>query len=208
MSIDDRAIGHILAAVGEGFVPAGIDRSALRDAIEKACATQRQIDKNRPGPRARACSKQLARIHEAADALLSLLTADNDAAERVTKIVPEAALNVLRLGIAVDSSKRTLDESTKDTAANYRRRVPTAAEWLAGVELPCIYEEYFDRKAALSRNSNTRKPAGPNVRFVKAVLHEINVRFADESIVRAMTRWANLRKRRRVVRASATLGKS
>jgi hypothetical protein len=197
MSIDDLAIDRILEAVGQKFVPADLDRPAMRDAIEKAWAMQGKIDKNRPGPRARTCSKQLAGIYEAADALLALLTTDNDATEWVTKIVPEAASNVRRLGVVVDSIKRTLDDSENDTTANYRR-VPTGTEWLAGVELPCIYEEYFERDAAVSRNAG--RPNGPCVRFLKAILAEMKLPFADESIVRAMTRFAELREGRRVAR--------
>jgi hypothetical protein len=197
MSIDDRAIDRILAAVGRKFVSTDLDRPAMRDAIEKAWATKRKIDEYRPGPRARECSKQLAGIYEAAAALLSLLTTDNDASEWVTKIYPEAALSVRRLVVVVDSIKGKLDESAKETTANYAR-VPTAAEWFAGVELPCIYQECFDRKAAVSRNAG--KPDGPCVRFVKAVLAEMKLPFADESIARAMTRFAELRERRRLVR--------
>jgi hypothetical protein len=197
MSIDDLAIDRILEAVGQNFVPADLDRPAMRDAIEKAWATQRKIDEYRPGPRGRACSKQLAGIYEAAAALLSLLTTDNDASQWVTKIDPKAALSVRRLVAVVDSLKGTLDESAKETTANHAR-VPTAADWFAGVELPCVFQECFHRKAGVSRNAG--KPDGPCVRFVRAVLAEIKLPFADESIARAMTRFAELRERRRLVR--------
>jgi hypothetical protein len=201
VEIDDRSIEHILGAVGERFVPAAIDRPALRKAIEKAWTTQtRIIAKYRPGPGARALSNGLARYRKATDVYLSLLTADNDAAEKIREIVPDAAWNVSQVGSAIDRIKRVFDESVKETRANYPRRVPTGAEWLAGVELPCIYEEFFDREAAVSRNVKTGKPGGPNVRFIKAVLDEFKLPFERESIARAMTRFANARERRRVVR--------
>jgi hypothetical protein len=77
-------------------------------------------------------------------------------------------------------------------------RIPSAGEWLAGVELPLIFEEYFDRPAGRARTVG--KPGGPTVRFVKAVMVEIGNSVAAETIVRAMTRLRDLRERRRAVR--------
>src|SRR5271157_3945779 len=92
--IDDQAIDRILSAVGEKFVPAGLDKSALRAAIEKALVTQKFIEKHRPGTRTRKISKQLSCICKASDKLLSLLTAENDATGMVTQHLPEAAFNI------------------------------------------------------------------------------------------------------------------
>ena len=71
-------------------------------------------------------------------------------------------------------------------------------EWLAGVELPLIFEECFGRKLGRSRDING--PGGPTVRFIAAVMFEMGSQMEGETIVRAMSRFSELRKRRQVVR--------
>jgi hypothetical protein len=58
-------------------------------------------------------------------------------------------------------------------------------EWLAGVHLPRIFEQFFDRPPGRSwRNGEAH---GPCVRFIHAAMHEMNLEFSTKSIVRAMT---------------------
>ena len=79
-------------------------------------------------------------------------------------------------------------------------RIPSRREWLAGVELPNIFEEFFGRKAGRSRNAGA--PSGPTVRFIFAVMSEIDHPLKSETIVRAMTMYSHLRKGRAAVRKS------
>jgi hypothetical protein len=196
--VSSDAIDRILVAVGEKFVPVGLDKRALMDDINKALATQRQIDRFRP-LRARKCSKDLQRIDKALGAAASLLAADNDATRSIVEIAPKMPQAIDHARIVVEAIKRRLENSIKVTSSRYPNRVPTAIEWLVAVELPCIYEEHIHRKAAVSRGSS-RKPGGPTVRFIEAVLREIGEAYSAPSIVRAMTRLASLRKQGRDVR--------
>jgi hypothetical protein len=45
-----------------------------------------------------------------------------------------------------------------------------AAHWLIGEALPGVYEKYFGRKFAYSRDKITNMPSGPGIRFILAVL--------------------------------------
>ena len=77
---------------------------------------------------------------------------------------------------------------------------PTAKEWLAGAELPCVFEEHFRRKPGGSRNKTHKKGGGPCVRFIEATMRELGMRYSPASILRTMTRLRDLRDRRRLVR--------
>ena len=74
---------------------------------------------------------------------------------------------------------------------------PTANEWLAGAELPCVFEEHFHRKPGGSRNKTYKKGGGPCVRFIEATMHELGVRYSPASILRTMTHSAIYDPRRR-----------
>ena len=95
--------------------------------------------------------------------------------------------------------ERQLIASNQNIRAKYNR-VPSPREWLAAVELPNIFEEFFNRKAGRSRRGQT--PSGPTVHFVAAVMNEVDRPIAAETIVRAMTQYSELRQRRRSVRLS------
>jgi hypothetical protein len=45
-----------------------------------------------------------------------------------------------------------------------------AAHWLIGQALPGVYEKYFGRKFAYSRDKITSMPSGPGIRFILEVL--------------------------------------
>jgi hypothetical protein len=125
--VGSDAIDRILVAMGEEFVPAGLDKLALMNAINKALATQREIERNRP-KRARKCSKDLQRIDEALGAAASLLGADNDAAGLIVKIAPKIPEAVAQARAVVEVVKRTLDNSIESTSSRYSGRIPTAIE--------------------------------------------------------------------------------
>jgi hypothetical protein len=192
------AIDGILTQVGQKFVPADLDRPALRNAIAWAIETKDKIDKSRPGKRSRALRKSVKRIREAAEALDTCLKENSDAWQRITRLLPSVPEDVMRIICAAQAMDQTLTESDEHTTAEYSLRIPTANEWLAGVELPLVFEEFFHRKEGRSRTDG--KPGGPTVRFVDAVMTEMGIPFSQESIVRAMTGLSEIRERRRAVR--------
>jgi hypothetical protein len=50
-----------------------------------------------------------------------------------------------------------------------------AAHWLIGEALAGVYEKYFDRKFAYSRDKITNMPSGPGIRFILEVLEIMKV---------------------------------
>jgi hypothetical protein len=196
--IDEQTLERILTRVGQRFVPADLDRARLRSAIAKAVETKEQIDKIRPGKYSRALGKGVKRIRQATGKLDECLRKNNDAWQLIADYVPSFSEDVIRVICTAQAIEQNLAESAEHTIASYSPRVPNAREWLAGVELPLVFEEFFHRKGGRSRSGG--KPAGPTVRFVHAVMTETCTSFAEESILRAMTGLAELRKRRRAVR--------
>ena len=102
-----------------------------------------------------------------------------------------------RLIVVAEKSEQGLSDLAKVTCAQYGCRPPSTGDWLAGVELPLIFEECFGRKLGRSRGVNG--PGGPTVRFIAAVMFEMGSQIKGETIVRAMSRFSELRRRRRVV---------
>jgi hypothetical protein len=199
--IDEQALDQILHHVGQQFVPADLNRAELRKAIATAIKTKEKLDRLRPGKNSRALRKSMEGIRQAAEALDGCLNNNNDARQLIEGVLPSISKDVIRITCAAQAIAEILHESEEDESAKYSPRVPTANEWLAGVELPLVFEEFFHRKEGRSRSG--RKPAGPTVRFVYAVMSEIGIQFAEESIVRAMTRLADIRERRCTVRNTA-----
>ena len=194
--IDMRALDRILAKVGQRFVPTNLDRIALRDAIEKAVKAKEIVDKSRPGTRSKAIGANAKRIREALKSLYALLRENSDVYELITQSAPSISDDILRWMVIARSVEQTWDLH-EDVKRRYPR-FPSPREWLAGVELPLIFEDCFHREARRSRSG--KKPSGPTVQFVAAVMTEIAMPFTAESVVRAMTRLAELRNRRRAVR--------
>jgi hypothetical protein len=75
-------------------------------------------------------------------------------------------------------------------------------EWLAGVELPCVFKEHFHREPGGSRNK-ARKIGGPCVRFIEATMRELGKPYGPASILRAMTRLRALQASRSLVRQTS-----
>ena len=72
--------------------------------------------------------------------------------------------------------------------------------------MPLIFEKYFDRPAGRARNNG--KPGGPMVRFIAAVFRELGIDVEDETVLRAISRFADLRQHRRAVRQRGGRGGS
>jgi hypothetical protein len=172
MPLDEHGIDKIIAAVPSKYVPANLDRSALRRAIDESEKYAKIISVNRRGARARKRLKRLKQIRETAERLASLLEVKDDASDMIEKLWPKSTRRpgewplamVSRLIVdIVEASEHALSNPEPRQGGN-----PTANEWLAGGELPCVFEEHFRRKPGGSRNKTHKKGGGPCVRFIEA----------------------------------------
>jgi hypothetical protein len=64
-------------------------------------------------------------------------------------------------------------------------RTPNAFDWLVGVNLARVYEDYFGAPPTLSRDSSNRSPNSPFVRFADQTLKEFGVKNKGNSYSRA-----------------------
>jgi hypothetical protein len=205
--LDEQGLDRVLAKVGQRFVPKDLDRTGLRDAIARAVESKENIDRYRGGKRSRAVRESLQRIRQKAEELDACLRENNDAMRMIEKLQPSASEDVIRILCTAGGLEQALGESNERVISRYARRIPTSNEWLAGVELPLVFEDFFHRKAGLSQSRSKHKhsgrrapPSGPTVRFVSAVMIETGTPFANGSIGRAMTALAKIRDSRRAVR--------
>jgi len=199
--VDERALDRILYAVGKKFIPANLDRRALWSAIMKAEERKNIIDRLRSGARSRSIVKSMQRISRAAKSLQGTIKENDDVNELIANLLPSVLEDLGQLVVVTREAEQRWSKHGKIVSKQYDRP-PSSGEWLAGVELPLIFEEYFGRKPGRARTKDG--PGGPTVRFIAAVMFEMNSQFAKESIVRAMTRFPELQKRRRVVRQGNT----
>jgi hypothetical protein len=196
-TVDEQALDRILAAVGKKFVPAELNGNALWSAIKEADETKNIVDRFRSGPRTRAIRKSMKSIAKAADALARAIKENEDSTQLIDQNVPLVPKSIQQL---IDFSaylEQKLGKSNAYLRAKYDR-IPSATDWLGGVELPNVFEEFFDRKAGRSQSDDG--PSGPTVRFIVAAMNEIGRSPSPETIVRAMTRYSELRKLRRSLR--------
>jgi hypothetical protein len=196
MPLDERGLDKIIEAVGRKYITATFDRSALRRALGKSEKSAETISKNRHGARARNRLTRLKQILEAAEQLESLLKVQDDASEMIRKCFGEEPIvTVIRLIGEVEALLHVLSDHEPSQWGN-----PTTNEWLAGAELPCVFEEHFCRKPGASRNKAHKKGDGPCVRFIEATMLELGKPCSTASILRAMTRLRALRENRRLSR--------
>jgi len=186
--VDEEALDRIVDAVGKNFIPVTFNRNALWDALLKARKTKEIIDRFQPDARPRAKSNSMRRI---------------SANQFIANLLPVVLEEIRLLIIVTKRTGQIWSDSDKDIRANGRAmrarydRPPSTNDWLAGVELPLIFEECFGRKLGRSRDING--PGRPTVRFIAAVMFEMGSQIEGETIVRAMSRFSELRRRRRVV---------
>jgi hypothetical protein len=156
MSLDERGLAEIIKAVGKNFVPAGLDRSALRRAIDESEKCAEIISVHRRGTRARKLLKQLKQVRKTAEQLEVLLNTKDDASDLIQKLCGEwPKAMVSRLIVNVEALEQVISDGKPSQWGN-----PNANEWLAGVELPCVFKEHFHREPGGSRNK-ARKVGGP-----------------------------------------------
>ena len=149
-AVDERALGRILIAVGDKFIPASLNGVALWTAIKKAAQDKDTFDRFRSGPRTRAIIKAMNGIRKAADALMSVVKENADAAQLMANTVSDPLMIIQQV---IDCSvyyERSLTSSNNDLREKYDR-IPSPTEWLVGVELPNIFEEFFAREARSRR---------------------------------------------------------
>ena len=147
MSLDERGLDKIIKAVGKKFVPAGLDRSALRRAIDDSEKSAEIIAVHRRGARARKLLKRLKQVRETAEQLAVLLDTKDDASDLIQELCGEwPKAMVSRLIVYVEALEDVLGDGKPSQWGN-----PSANEWLAGVELPCVFEEHFHREPGGSR---------------------------------------------------------
>jgi hypothetical protein len=198
MSLDKSGLDKIIEAVGKKFVPAGLDRSALRRAIDDSEKSAEEIAVHRRGARARKSLKRLKQIRETAELLAVLLDTKDDASNLIQKLCGEwPNAMVSRLIVDVETLEDVLGDGKPSQWGN-----PSANEWLAGVELPCVFQEHFHREPGGSRNK-ARKVGGPCVRFIEATMRELGKSYDPASILRAMTSLRALRATRSLVRQNS-----
>jgi hypothetical protein len=194
MTVDEQAtLDRILAKIGKKFIPNDLNRMALWIAIKEATDAKKSFDRYRSRRRTHAIIKSMKRVRKRAESLAAIIKENEDTVDLMT----EQLASIERLIFRVSDIEQLLTKSSVDIQARYDR-IPSASDWLAGIELPLIFEDFFHRKPGRSRVNG--KPGGPAVRFIAAVMPEIHSPLAVETIVRAMTRFAELRKRRQVVR--------
>jgi hypothetical protein len=218
---DAEAIDRILAAVGKGRIPPGLDRKALCADIADAYHSRDCAFDLGYGSEARARVKLLRRIRKTAEKLALLLKADlaADAMIRghLEEITPPWGKIASPMGSPaapkpIDQLDRLLravamvEKVQEHVATKWReghkhdpdlrgRRV-TETEWLAGVSLPLVFEWHFRERAGRSR-SKAGKPSGPMVRFIDATMKELGLPYDAESIMRAYSLRAPLRAQQR-----------
>ena len=147
MSLDKSGLDKIIEAVCKKFVPAGLDRSALRRAIDDSEKSAEIVAVHRRGARARKSLKRLKQVRETAEWLAVLLDTKDDAGNLIQELCGEwPKAMVSRLIVYVETLEDVLGDGKPSQWRN-----PSANEWLAGVELPCVFQEHFHREPGGSR---------------------------------------------------------
>ena len=192
MPLNERGLDTIIKAVGSRkYKPPTLDRSALRRAIDESEKSAEIISAYRRGARARKLFQRLKQVHETGKQLAVLLDAKDDAAasDLIQELCGEwPKAMVSRLIVNVEALQHVLSDGAPSQWGN-----PNANEWLAGVELPCVFEEHFHKEPGGSRNKTRKKGGGPCVRFIEATMRELAKPYSTASILRAMTRLRVLR---------------
>jgi hypothetical protein len=94
------------------------------------------------------------------------------------------------------TSRREAEKARREKARQKKargekiQRQPSALDWLIGLWLPLIYERCFGLRASWSWGSDPPEPA---IRFIKAVLKELKLECADNTIRSAMKDLGRLR---------------
>jgi len=97
------------------------------------------------------------RVRNAAESLAAVIKENEDTRE----LLVEQLASIQQLIGSVSNIVQLLTRSNVAIRARYDR-IPSANDWLAGIELPLIFEDFFHRKPGRSRVND--KPGGPGQR--------------------------------------------
>jgi hypothetical protein len=220
---DEQAIDRIVKAIGGKHVPRGLDRQALCSDIADAYYRRDHAFDLYKGSTAQRDLKHLRRVRHTAAKLLGLLRRDTRVEAMIGAMISAAPtagvgphpprqspIDLLnQLLDAVARVERVRAHAAEEWRTAHKRdsvlrgRRPTGTEWLAGVSLPLVFERHLQKPARRSRTKEGA-PAGPLIQFVRVVLKELQLTYADESIMRAITRLAPFRETRNRNMPSAT----
>ena len=221
--LDSTAVERILAAVGEKFVPADLDKLKLSKDLE-ACftvycsAVQRRSDKPTKDR-----IRRLNSIQKAAKRFERQLAPDDiwDWKDRYSECEylhdnVENLIRLLDLEIADQQFELEwgpdwreaihLNLPPKTPTDRWRARSPF--EWIAGHFLPEVFRTHFGRKPTFHRQ---KVPDSPAIRFIEWSIIELGITnsgrpYSRESIAKALTDARTGRVRRQP--KGATLGKT
>jgi len=215
-SLDATAVERILAAVGEKFVPAYLDKLTLAKDIATCftvycSAVQRRSDKptkdrirrlNSIQKAAKRFERQLAPddIWGWKDRYSECEYLDDNVKNLIRKLDLEIADLQFELEWGPDWHEAIcLNVSPKTLTDRWQARSPF--EWIAGHYLPEAFSAHFGKKATFHRRKGV--PESPAVRFIERALIELGITrksgrpYSRESIARALTSVRGGRARRR-----------
>jgi uncharacterized membrane protein YdfJ with MMPL/SSD domain len=154
-TVDEQAtLDRILAKIGKKFIPDDLNRMALWIAIKQAADAKKSVDRYRSGARTHAIVKSMKRVRNAAESLAAVIKENEDTIEFLT----EQLASIEQLIVSVSNIEQLLTESSVAIRARYDR-IPSANDWLAGVELPLIFEDFFLPQAwPLTDQRQARRP--------------------------------------------------
>jgi hypothetical protein len=139
MSLDEHGVDRIIEAVGRRYIPPTLDRFTLRRAIQESDRGAEILSAHRHGARSRKQLERLKQVSGTAKQLAALLEAKDDASEMIESLCGEwPRAMVSRLIDYVEALVEVLSGQGSSQWDN-----PTANEWLAGVELPCVFASIF-----------------------------------------------------------------
>jgi hypothetical protein len=211
-----QAIDRILKAVGKEHVPYDLDRQALcRDIADAYSARDHEFDLL-GGSESRQRLEALRRMRDLSKKLIALLKADVGLDGMIGAVLARAGIIMpgypmsrpLTLVTFLEQLHRAAGEIEEIQGRinkkwrgghkhdpSLRGRRLNEKEWLAGVMLPLLFEMHFLKRAGRSRDKAGR-PSGPMISFIAATMHELGLRYSPESIAKAYSLRAPLRKER------------
>jgi CHAD domain-containing protein len=153
---EQATLDRILAKIGKKFIPDDLNRMALWIAVKQAADDKKNVDRYRSRARTHAIVKSMKRVRNAAESLAAVIKENEDTCE----LLVEQLASIQQLIGSVSNIVQLLTRS--NVAIRARDRIPSANDWLAGIELPLIFEDFFHRKPGRSRVND--KPGGPGQR--------------------------------------------
>jgi CHAD domain-containing protein len=153
---EQATLDRILAKIGKKFIPDDLNRMALWIAVKQAADDKKNVDRYRSRARTHAIVKSMKRVRNAAESLAAVIKENEDTRE----LLVEQLASIQQLIGSVSNIVQLLTRS--NVAIRARDRIPSANDWLAGIELPLIFEDFFHRKPGRSRVND--KPGGPGQR--------------------------------------------